>query len=271
MNFFNYSERQIIGILIIIFIIEILSILPRCYFDHRDNKLASKILTSNYLFTTNSEGSHLGDNNSTKTNYRKTIKKLDSIPNKKHTLKIYPDNKNTNSSLNAAKINSTNNKLPQYNKSILHLAEGNINIKSQNRKWRLSPKYKLQLEMNSSDTTDLKKIYGIGSWYSRKIVRYRERLGGYFAVSQLKEIRMREGAYEKMSPHLFVDTTLIKKINLDTIGFSNLLRHPYFDYYMVKKVFDLRKSNKNITSRDLIDERIITQTQLKKIRHYLNK
>jgi hypothetical protein len=99
-------------------------------------------------------------------------------------------------------------------------------------------------------------------------VRYRERLGGFYSVTQLKEIKMREGTFERISPQLIVDTTYIKKINLDTIKFKNLLRHPYFDYEMVKKVFNLRKKDSHITSKDLLENKIVTPAQYKKIKIY---
>lgn len=124
------------------------------------------------------------------------------------------------------------------------------------------------IELNSADTTELKRVYGIGSWYSRKIFRYRERLGGFFSVAQLKEIKMREGAYERIFPQLYVDTTCIRKINLDTVGFKNLLRHPYFDYPMVKKVFNLRKKYRNLTAKDLFDNGIVSSSQYIRIKRY---
>ena len=42
--------------------------------------------------------------------------------------------------------------------------------------------------LNTADTTALKTIPGIGSYFARKIVEYGERLGGYVSVDQLDEI-----------------------------------------------------------------------------------
>lgn len=128
--------------------------------------------------------------------------------------------------------------------------------------------HKEKIELNTSDTTELKKVYGIGSYYSGKIVRYRERLGGFYSVEQLKEIRMREGTYERIAPQLKADTSLIRKINLDTIGFKDLLRHPYFDYEQTKRVFRLRKRNKHITADDLLKEKIINKEEFLKVKIY---
>ena len=45
------------------------------------------------------------------------------------------------------------------------------------------------VDVNSADTTELKKIPGIGSGIAGSIVRYRERLGGFYALSQLEEVK----------------------------------------------------------------------------------
>ncbi len=44
------------------------------------------------------------------------------------------------------------------------------------------------VDLNKADTSDLKKIPGIGSYYAAKINRYGARLGGYISVDQLKEL-----------------------------------------------------------------------------------
>lgn len=129
-------------------------------------------------------------------------------------------------------------------------------------------KSKIHVELNTADTTELKKVYGIGSWYSRKIARYRDRMGGFFSVNQLKEIKMREGTYERIAPQLYVDTTKVRKIDLDTIGFRNLLRHPYFDYEMVKKVFSLRRKKAHVSIKDLLNDGIISCEEYNIIKRY---
>lgn len=167
--------------------------------------------------------------------------------------------------------NSRISKVSTFNREKRHKRERIDDKKTKFKKKYISKrksKSRVLIELNSADTTELKRVYGIGSWYSRKIVRYRERLGGFFSVTQLREIRMREGTYERISPQLYVDTTNIRRINLDTIGFKNLLRHPYFDYPMVKKVFNLRRKDKNIISKDLLDNEIVSSSQYRRIKRY---
>ncbi len=44
------------------------------------------------------------------------------------------------------------------------------------------------VDLNEADTTELKKIPGIGSGIARMIVAYRKRLGGFYDMAQLKEV-----------------------------------------------------------------------------------
>ena len=44
------------------------------------------------------------------------------------------------------------------------------------------------VELNMADTTTLKKVPGIGPVFANRIVKYRNLLGGFYAVSQLREV-----------------------------------------------------------------------------------
>ncbi len=67
-----------------------------------------------------------------------------------------------------------------------------------------------RIEINSADTAMLMRIRGIGPVFSRRIVRYREILGGYHNVAQLREVYgMDEGRFTDTEPFLYADTTLV--------------------------------------------------------------
>lgn len=89
------------------------------------------------------------------------------------------------------------------------------------------------LELSSADTTVLKMIPGIGSYYAGKIVRYRERLGGFVSVNQLDEI---EGLPSGISRWFKLDSVSVKKINLNYATFKQLVHHPYMSYEQTKAV-----------------------------------
>lgn len=101
-----------------------------------------------------------------------------------------------------------------------------------------------KIELNSADSIDLLALYGIGPVFSGRIIKFRNLLGGYYSRAQLLEVYGMDslrylGFYEKT----FVDTNLISKINVETVGFKELLRHPYIKYEMVKSFIRFRDNH----------------------------
>lgn len=96
-------------------------------------------------------------------------------------------------------------------------------------------------ELNSSDSATLVKVRGIGPAFARRIIRYREKLGGYASTGQLLEVYGMDSArYAQMSKGVFVDSSLIQKFNVNTASLEDLRAHPYIDYYIAKALVDAR-------------------------------
>ncbi|MCK9399814.1 MAG: helix-hairpin-helix domain-containing protein [Bacteroidales bacterium] len=105
-------------------------------------------------------------------------------------------------------------------------------------------KYKpdtLIIELNSTDSASLLACHGIGPSYAGRIIRYRELLGGFTSVEQLMEIRgMDSIRYNQFRGQITVNPQQVRKIDLNSVTFKELLRHPYFEYYLVKAVFNFK-------------------------------
>ncbi len=104
------------------------------------------------------------------------------------------------------------------------------------------------VELNSADTTILKKVPGIGSTFARRIVSYRELLGGYYSVSQLMEVYgMDEERYESLKGWFMADTIHIQKLSVNQATFRELLRHPYIEMEQTKVIEQLRRQKGRLT------------------------
>ncbi len=100
----------------------------------------------------------------------------------------------------------------------------------------------IHIELNTADTLDLQQLYGIGSGFARRIVKYRKLLGGYRDKRQLLEVwGMDPKRYEGISEQIYVDTTQIRKINVNTATIKQLIKHPYIDFVLAKRIVLLRK------------------------------
>ena len=123
------------------------------------------------------------------------------------------------------------------------------------------------VELDRGDTSELKKIPGIGSYYASKIVRYSERLGGFASVEQLKEI---EGLPTDVCKWVRLNHIKIKRLNINTADFKTLIRHPYLNYEQVKAIFNHRNKYGSLTSlKQLSTETAFTAEDLKKLEPYI--
>ena len=89
------------------------------------------------------------------------------------------------------------------------------------------------VDINTADTTLLKRIPGIGSHFAKSIVRYRDKLGGFINVEQLAEIN--NFPMETLD-WFSVSTPQIKKININKADFKQMAAHPYIGYDNTKRI-----------------------------------
>ena len=108
-----------------------------------------------------------------------------------------------------------------------------------------SSEFKVQgsINLNSADTTDLKSLPGIGSFFAKNIVEYREKLGGFVEKKQLLEVYAFDTARMSNIENLIViDSIELRKIKVNSDDFKTILRHPYIEYEDVKKIINYRES-----------------------------
>lgn len=92
----------------------------------------------------------------------------------------------------------------------------------------------ITLPLNTSDTTALKQLPGIGSYYAQKIVKYRERLGGFVNTTQLADV---EGLPAGLSRWFTVESNpQVKQLRINHATFKELVRHPYLSYEQTKVI-----------------------------------
>ncbi|MDD4636266.1 MAG: helix-hairpin-helix domain-containing protein [Bacteroidales bacterium] len=107
------------------------------------------------------------------------------------------------------------------------------------------------LNINLSDTLQLMRVPGIGSAFANRIVKYRELLGGYHDVQQLRELYgMTEERYASLVSWFVVENDSIRKIQVNKAPFGELLRHPYLSMEQTKIIVKMRERKGHISSLD---------------------
>lgn len=133
------------------------------------------------------------------------------------------------------------------------------------------PRPVLRFDLNEADTTDLQQLRGIGPVFARRIVRYRERLGGFVDKEQLMEVYgMTDTLYNLISPFLTLEHPAPRRLNVNTATLDELKRHAYLDYYKARAIVRFREQSGPFRKEnDLLMVSQIDQETLDKLRPYI--
>jgi DNA uptake protein ComE-like DNA-binding protein len=127
------------------------------------------------------------------------------------------------------------------------------------------------IELNSADTSSLQYIRGIGKYTAVQIVRYRQRLGGFVSVEQLREIEGLDYVkWDSVMPHLWADREQIERLKINTASVERLQRHPYMSFEQAKAVYTLRRKRIRLHNIEELRGLPFTEEQLTRLAPYLD-
>ena len=135
---------------------------------------------------------------------------------------------------------------------------------------RPSSKFQMltKVDVNTADTALLRRIPGVGAKISEAIVKYRERLGGFHSVEQLREIKIVSQElleWMEVSP-----SSDIQKININKASFQALNSHPYISYEQTKALLQyVRLYGKVKDEKALVETGIFTKEEVEKLEPYI--
>ncbi|MEY3059798.1 MAG: hypothetical protein RL000_1150 [Bacteroidota bacterium] len=137
---------------------------------------------------------------------------------------------------------------------------------------RFMPKQFVMLDINKADSIELERLPTIGEKLSSRIIRYRERLGGFIELSQLKEVYgLTDSAYQIIFPLLKIEKGFKPKlIDINKAEYTDLRKHPYATNVFVKIVLAYRKAHGHFADRTALEKvDQIDRALLDKIEPYL--
>lgn len=132
-------------------------------------------------------------------------------------------------------------------------------------------KASVAVELNSADSAVLLSVKGIGPAFASRIIKYRNRLGGFHTKEQLREVYGIDSArYQSLSTQVRIDVASIKKINVNTATAADFNRHPYLSYKQINAIVQYRQQHGAYGSiADLKKIPILGEEILRKIEPYL--
>lgn len=128
------------------------------------------------------------------------------------------------------------------------------------------------VDINAADTAALIALPGIGSKLAKRIVGFREKLGGFYSVNQMAEVYgLSDSVFQQIKPLLQCDAGVIQKININTAGIDDLKAHPYIKYQVGNAVIQYRLQHGNFLDMDDLKQvHLVTDDLLQKLSPYIS-
>jgi len=99
------------------------------------------------------------------------------------------------------------------------------------------------IDINTADSAAFEALRGIGPALSVRILRYRERLGGFVSLDQIGEVHgIRDSVFDAIKPHLMVGQCTIRKININEADYETMHQHPYIHAKIARQIMSYREN-----------------------------
>ena len=129
-----------------------------------------------------------------------------------------------------------------------------------------------KIDLNVATAEMLERVPGIGKTYSKRIVSYREKIGGFAAIEQLFEVwGLRAEVIEKVSYQFAVKTPVhFEKMNVNTASASDMATINGISFELAKKIWEFRVLRERLDSLDELDKiEGLSPQKLARIKVYL--
>lgn len=129
----------------------------------------------------------------------------------------------------------------------------------------------VKLDLNRCDTGDIVVVPLFGSKRAARLVEYRERLGGFYSLAQVREVFvLQDMDISHMEKYFYVNAGDVRKININTATYKEMVSHPYFDAYLTKTILHYREQHGAIHSLEELQQVTHAYPELmEKLKHYV--
>ena len=133
-------------------------------------------------------------------------------------------------------------KFPEWVEKRKQQQTANALYSSKSKYFNYSTKKISTTDINKATAEDFQTISGIGPAFSERIIKYRAKLQGFSLPEQLNEVwgLEKEVVNRVLLTFKIIEKPVIIKQNVNTVSFKELLKNPYIDYDLCKKIFSYR-------------------------------
>ena len=110
------------------------------------------------------------------------------------------------------------------------------------------------VDINTATPDEWRQLPGVGAARAHKIVRYRDKLGGFTSAGQVAETYdLPDSVFQQIRPQLRVETSVYRQININTVSESELRAHPYFNFKQAQLIVAFREQHGHFKNVDDLD------------------
>lgn len=127
------------------------------------------------------------------------------------------------------------------------------------------------VDLNLADSASLQSLPGIGPYFSKQIISYRKKLGGFYSVDQLQDIRgLKMSRVDSIRKYLILNLVDLHSININEATFDELNEHPYISFKEASDIVRLRKRKGLIKDLEILQKRkIFSKFNFTRVNPYL--
>lgn len=119
------------------------------------------------------------------------------------------------------------------------------------------------IDINTADTAAWQTLRGIGKVFANRIVKFRDKLGGFYAIEQVKETYgLADSVYQKILPCLQLSNPTLKPLLINQASFNELASHPYLGYKAAKAILTWKDQHGPFTKMEDLEAIMALDRQL---------
>lgn len=125
--------------------------------------------------------------------------------------------------------------------------------------------------INEADTVELKSIRGIGKVFATRIIKFRDKLGGFTNMEQLYEVyNLDSNTVNSLYERFYLEKNFKpQQININNATVERLSGHPYISYKLANLILAYRTQREFGSVSELLSLPLVDSVLLKKISPYL--
>lgn len=127
------------------------------------------------------------------------------------------------------------------------------------------------IDVNAADTAEWQSLRGIGKVLASRIVKFRDKLGGFYALEQIRETYgLADSTFQKIVPCLDLGNPVLKPLLINQASLNELASHPYIGFKAARGILNWKDQHGAFTKpEDLAEVVALESAKLERLRPYL--